>query len=73
MSYYDPQHFAHRCIGDAGHGPRCGVKVSVERRERVMLSVSKLGAGQEGYYLDAVALRRSRVPERAAKNRVITA
>ena len=50
-SNHDPKCLAHRCIGDAGHGPggRAGTLGAA------VLSVSKLGAGQEGYYLDSVA------------------
>ena len=50
-SNHHPKFVAHRCIVDAGHGPAgC-----VDRLGAAVLSVSKLGAGQEGYYLDSVA------------------
>src|ERR1700690_4398914 len=48
---HDPKFVAHRCIVDAGHGP--GGRV--DPLGAAVLSVSKLGAGQEGYYLDSVA------------------
>ena len=51
LSNHDPKFLAHRCIGDAGHGP--GGRV--DALGAAVLSVSKLGAGQEGYYLDSVA------------------